>query len=102
MEQRYYLILIVMIALICWSSYRIYTYEMKKVSCPSGESCVRFCCFNETICENENHFELHTIPHLKEEIGELKQNFNILKGSCSDYYESDASWTFLEVCINFF
>lgn len=56
-------------------------------------SCVRFCCLNKTICEQENHFDLSPLA----EASNLNSHYEVVTGrpSCKMYEEE--SWEFTQV-----
>lgn len=58
--------------------YRIWDNEIKSIGEPCGEeeTCVRFCCYEKSHCENEKIFK--SIPENKTE--KLNENFRVLKG----------------------
>ena len=72
--------------------------EPKVVSqCNLNESCVRFCCVNETACASSSYFDLSALK----QAAKLKETFWVLKGSpiCDDqFYEADnINWAFNKV-----
>lgn len=62
--------------------------------CGINESCVRFCCTNESFCSKNEHFDLSDVPEAKN----LSQNFKVLKGKPKvDQCFEAIDWIFLEV-----
>lgn len=66
--------------------------------CAPGESCVRFCCKNESSCEDPNFFDLSGF----EEAKNLDSNFKILKGDppcaeINELFHHDSEWQFSRV-----
>lgn len=70
--------------------------EVSEEDCPENDSCVRFCCLNDTRCSNQNYFHLSMIP----EASKLNPKYKILKGTpdCGPMFvEDEIKWEFLPV-----
>lgn len=66
--------------------------------CAHGESCVRFCCKNESSCADPGFFDLSRL----EEAKDLDSNYKIIKGmppcaEIDDVYPHDSEWKFSRV-----
>lgn len=73
-------------------------WTRKGLSCAEGEVCVRFCCYNESHCDDEGYFKIHDVSELEQKVKYLNKNFKVLKGlECDEVYEAEAEWRFMEV-----
>lgn len=92
-------VIVVSIVTLCVTGlviYRVYVNEIKPAEiCEDGEKCVRFCCFDEKSCNDDEYFKIHGI--LQNHTEDLSQEFKILKGLECEFTEAVASWKFLEV-----
>lgn len=97
MELKIIVISSVTIFVILLVLYRVYQDEIFTEPierCNIDETCVRFCCANETACENDSHFDVSDWAHALE----LKKDFRVIRGKpCKEGYTGDAPWSFLAV-----
>lgn len=66
--------------------------------CVESETCVRFCCDNESLCKNPDHFELKSLS----EAVNLNSNYTVIIGrqECEMYIAQDHDkWEFFKVYI---
>lgn len=63
--------------------------------CEKNETCVRFCCGNQTACLNEEIFDLSEVNEAKS----LSSSYKVLKGrpGCGDMYVEEGPWDFTQV-----
>jgi hypothetical protein len=94
---------VVTICVLCLIFFRIYVNELRQTEdiCNDGETCVRFCCYNKSQCEDEEHFKIHEkfleLENHTHRIQDLSKDFRILKGIECENYAAEADWRFLEV-----
>lgn len=70
--------------------------EVSEEDCPENDSCVRFCCLNDTRCSQPNHFDLSLLP----EATNLNPKYKIMKGIpyCGPMFVEDKiKWEFSPV-----
>ena len=71
--------------------------------CGAEETCVRFCCSNETACSDENFFDLSSLTQAKD----LNKDYKILKGFISSrckeshFTAEHNEWMFNKVSFQF-
>lgn len=63
--------------------------------CLNNRACIRFCCFNKSICEDPSNFEVRSLPNATK----LDHNYEVLIGKpdCGRMYENDDPWSFSKV-----
>lgn len=62
--------------------------------CGEKEACVRFCCDDESICHDSDHFDLSSLK----QASNLNPKYAVIIGrpNC-EMYQSEESWDFSEV-----
>lgn len=70
--------------------------EIFDEDCPGDDSCVRFCCHNDSLCSQPSYFNLSLLP----EAAKLNPKYKIMKRKpdCGPMFLEDSlKWEFLPV-----